>query len=152
MVFCATTASIVSGTLAERIKLWPFLIFTAILTGFIYPIQAPGSGAAAGSTPMGFSDFAGSTLVHSVGGWAALAGAIILGARKGKYGSDGKVNPMPGSNMALATLGTFILWLGWFGFNGASQLAMGSIGDVSDVSAASSPTPTWLLPAAWLQR
>jgi Amt family ammonium transporter len=101
---------------------------------------------------MGFSDFAGSTLVHSVGGWAALAGAIILGARAGKYGPDGKVNPMPGSNMALATLGTFILWLGWFGFNGASQLAMGSIGDVSDISRRSSPTPTWLPPAAWLQR
>jgi Amt family ammonium transporter len=94
----------------------------------------PGSGAAAGSSEAGFSDFAGSTLVHSVGGWAALAGAIILGARKGKYGADGKVNPMPGSNMALATLGTFILWLGWFGFNGASQLAMGSNGDVSDIS------------------
>ncbi len=81
-----------------------------------------------------FSDFAGSTLVHSVGGWAALAGAVILGARKGKYGADGSVHPFPGSSMPLATLGTFILWLGWFGFNGASQLAMGSIGDVSDIS------------------
>jgi Amt family ammonium transporter len=132
MVFVRTTASIVSGTLAERIKLWPFLIFTAILTGFSTRSPAPGSGAAAGSA-MGFSDFAGSTLVHSVGGWAALAGAIILGAHAPASTADGKVNPMPGSNIPLATLGTFILWLGWFGFNGASQLAMGSIGDVSDI-------------------
>jgi hypothetical protein len=134
MVFCATTASIVSGTLAERIKLWPFLIFTAILTGVLYPITGSWQWGGGWLSEAGFSDFAGSTIVHSVGGWAALAGAIILGARKGKYGPDGKVNPMPGSNMALATLGTFILWLGWFGFNGASQLAMGSIGDVSDIS------------------
>jgi Amt family ammonium transporter len=134
MVFCATTASIVSGTLAERIKLWPFLIFTAILTGVLYPITGSWQWGGGWLSEAGFSDFAGSTLVHSVGGWAALAGAIILGARKGKYGSDGKVTPMPGSNMALATLGTFILWLGWFGFNGASQLAMGSNGDVSDIS------------------
>jgi len=134
MVFCATTASIVSGTLAERIKLWPFLIFTVVLTGFIYPIAGSWQWGAGWLSEMGFSDFAGSTLVHSVGGWAALAGAIILGARKGKYGADGSVNPFPGSSMPLATLGTFILWLGWFGFNGASQLAMGSIGDVSDVS------------------
>jgi len=134
MVFCATTASIVSGTLAERIKLWPFLIFTIVLTGFIYPIAGSWQWGAGFLSEMGFSDFAGSTLVHSVGGWAALAGAFILGARKGKYGPDGQVHPMPGSSMPLATLGTFILWLGWFGFNGASQLAMGTIGDVSDVS------------------
>ncbi|WP_269585114.1 ammonium transporter [Roseibium sp. Sym1] len=134
MVFCATTASIVSGTLAERIKLWPFLIFTVVLTGFIYPIAGSWQWGAGWLSEMGFSDFAGSTLVHSVGGWAALAGAIILGARKGKYGADGSVHPFPGSSMPLATLGTFILWLGWFGFNGASQLAMGTIGDVSDVS------------------
>jgi Amt family ammonium transporter len=100
---------------------------------------------------MGFQDFAGSTIVHSVGGWAALTGALILGARTGKY-SGGKVNPMPGSNIPLATLGTFILWLGWFGFNGASQLAMGSIWVTSPTYPASSPTPTWLLQAAWLQR
>ncbi len=133
MVFCATTASIVSGTLAERIKIWPFLIFTVVLTAFIYPI--PGSWQWGGGwlAAMGFSDFAGSTLVHSVGGWAALAGAIILGPRLGRY-VDGKVQVFPGSNIPLATLGTFILWLGWFGFNGASQLAMGTIGDVSDVS------------------
>ncbi len=133
MVFVATAASIVSGTLAERIKIWPFLIFVVVLTGFIYPIAGSWQWGAGWLSEMGFSDFAGSTLVHSVGGWAALAGALLLGARKGKY-VDGKVQPMPGSNIPLATLGTFILWLGWFGFNGASQLAMGTIGDVSDVS------------------
>jgi Amt family ammonium transporter len=134
LVFCAATASIVSGTVAERIKLWPFLAFTVILTGFIYPIQGSWTWGGGWLSEMGFSDFAGSTIVHSVGGWAALTGAIILGARKGKYGPDGKVHPMPGSNLTLATLGTFILWLGWFGFNGGSQLAMGSLADVSDVS------------------
>ncbi len=134
MVFCAATASIVSGTLAERIKLWPFLIFTAILTGILYPISGSWQWGGGWLSEAGFSDFAGSTIVHSVGGWAALAGAIILGARKGKYTADGKVNPIPGSSMPLATLGTFILWLGWFGFNGASQLAMGTNGDVSDIS------------------
>ncbi|WP_417771588.1 ammonium transporter [Stappia sp.] len=133
MVFVATAASIVSGTLAERIKLWPFLFFTVILTGFIYPIAGSWQWGAGWLSEMGFSDFAGSTLVHSVGGWAALSGALILGARRGKY-VDGKVIPMPGSSMPLATLGTFILWLGWFGFNGASQLAMGSNSDVSDIS------------------
>ena len=134
MVFVAATASIVSGTVAERIKLWPFLIFTAILTGIIYPISGSWKWGAGWLDGMGFQDFAGSTIVHSVGGWAALTGAIILGARKGKYSADGKVMPMVGSNIPLATLGMFILWLGWFGFNGASQLAMGSLGDVSDVS------------------
>ncbi|MCI4660547.1 MAG: ammonium transporter [Neomegalonema sp.] len=134
LMFCATTASIVSGTLAERIKLWPFMIFTVILTGLIYPIQASWKwGGGFLDSQYGFLDFAGSTVVHSVGGWAALAGAIILGARIGKY-KDGKTVPIPGSSMPLATLGTFILWLGWFGFNGASQLAMGSVGDVADVS------------------
>jgi Amt family ammonium transporter len=133
MVFCATTASIVSGTLAERIKFWPFLIFTALLTGFIYPIVGSWEWGAGWLDAQGFSDFAGSTLVHSTGGWAALVGAIILGARAGKY-ENGKINPMPGSSMPLATLGVFILWLGWFGFNGASQLAMGTIEDVTAVS------------------
>ena len=133
LMFCATTASIVSGTLAERIKLWPFLIFVIVLTAFIYPLQASWKWGGGFLDEMGFLDFAGSTVVHSVGGWAALVGAIILGPRIGKY-KDGKVVPMPGSNLALATLGTFILWLGWFGFNGGSQLAMGSIGDVADVS------------------
>jgi ammonium transporter, Amt family len=133
LMFCAATASIVSGALAERIKLWPFLIFTIILTSIIYPLQASWKWGGGFLDEMGFLDFAGSTVVHSVGGWAALAGALILGPRIGKYSKDGKVNPMPGSNLALATLGMFILWLGWFGFNGGSQLAMGSIGDVADV-------------------
>ncbi len=146
MVFCATTASIVSGTVAERIKLWPFLIFVIILTGFIYPIQGAwkwGAGWLASGADTSwikdltggeFQDFAGSTLVHSVGGWAALVGAILIGSRSGKYGPDGAVNPMPASNIPLAALGTFILWLGWFGFNGASQLAIGTISDASAVS------------------
>ena len=134
MVFCATTASIVSGTVAERLKLWPFLIFTLFLTGFIYPIVGGWEWGTGWLDAMGFSDFAGSTLVHSTGGWAALTGAIILGARTGKYGADGSVNPMPGSSMPLATLGTFILWLGWFGFNGGSQLALGSGADAVAIS------------------
>ncbi|WP_417268983.1 ammonium transporter [Celeribacter sp.] len=132
LMFCATTASIVSGTLAERIKLWPFLIFTAILTGVIYPIEASWQWGGGFLSEMGFSDFAGSTLVHAAGGFAAFAGAIVLGPRIGKF-KDGKVHPMPGSNLALATLGTFILWLGWFGFNGGSQLAAGTVGDITDV-------------------
>jgi Amt family ammonium transporter len=133
LMFCATTASIVSGTLAERIKLWPFLIFTVILTGFIYPIEASWQWGGGFLSEMGFSDFAGSTLVHAAGGFAALAGALILGPRLGKY-KDGRVNPMPGSNLALATLGTFILWLGWFGFNGGSQLALGTEADANAVA------------------
>ncbi|OAO03870.1 ammonium transporter [Parasphingorhabdus sp.] len=133
MVFCATTASIVSGTVAERVKFWPFMIFVIILTGFLYPITGSWEWGAGWLDQMGFSDFAGSTLVHSVGGWAALAGALIIGPRLGRY-VDGKMTVMPGSSIPLATLGTFILWLGWFGFNGASQLAMGTISDVSDVS------------------
>ena len=133
LMFCAATASIVSGALAERIKLWPFLIFVAILTGFIYPLTASWQWGGGWLSEAGFSDFAGSTVVHACGAAAALAGAIVLGPRLGKY-KDGKVNPMPGSNLALATLGMFILWLGWFGFNGGSQLAMGSAGDVADIS------------------
>ncbi len=134
MAFVAATASIVSGTIAERVKLWPFLIFTVVLTGVLYPISGSWHWGAGFLKEAGFNDFAGSSIVHSVGGWAALTGAIIICARKGKYGEDGRVIPMPGSNIPLATLGTFILWFGWFGFNGASQLAMGTIGDVSDVS------------------
>jgi Amt family ammonium transporter len=134
MVFCATAASIVSGTVAERIKIWPFIIFVVVLTGFIYPIQGAWQWGGGWLAEIGFSDFAGSTLVHSVGGWAALTGAIIIGARKGKYGAGGQINPMPGSNLPLATLGTFILWLGWFGFNGGSQLAMGTIADATSVA------------------
>ena len=134
MVFVATAASIVSGTLAERIKVWPFLIFVIVMAALIYPIQASWVWGAGWLSEMGFSDFAGSTLVHSTGGWAALAGAIVLGARKGKYNEDGSVNPMPGSNLPLATLGTFILWFGWFGFNGGSQLALGSAADATAIA------------------
>ena len=133
LMFCAATASIVSGALAERIKLWPFLAFVILLTAVIYPIQASWKWGGGFLDVMGFQDFAGSTVVHSVGGWAALTGAIILGPRLGKY-KDGKVNPFPGSNLALATLGTFILWMGWFGFNGGSQLYMDTAGNVSDIS------------------
>ncbi|AXT27623.1 ammonium transporter [Ruegeria sp. AD91A] len=134
LMFCATTASIVSGTMAERVKLWPFFFFVIVLTGIIYPIEASWQWGGGWLSEMGFSDFAGSTLVHAAGGFAALAGAIVLGPRIGKYNKDGKVVPIPGSNLALATLGTFILWLGWFGFNGGSQLAMGTIGDMADIS------------------
>ena len=134
LMFCAATASIVSGALAERIKLWPFLIFTVVLTGVIYPLQASWKWGGGFLDTMGFLDFAGSTVVHSVGGWAALAGALILGPRIGKYAKDGRTVPFMASNLPLATLGTFILWMGWFGFNGGSQLAMGSIGDVADIS------------------
>lgn len=134
LMFCATTASIVSGALAERIKLNAFFVFVIVLTALIYPVQASWTWGEGFLDEAGFLDFAGSTIVHSVGGWAALVGALILGPRIGKYAKDGKVNPIPGSNLALATLGMFILWMGWFGFNGASQLAMGTISDVADVS------------------
>jgi Amt family ammonium transporter len=134
MVFVATAASIVSGTVAERVKLIPFLLFTVVLTAVIYPIVVSWEwGGGYLDTVHGFSDFAGSTLVHSVGGWAALAGALIIGPRLGKY-SGNTVNPMPGSNIPLAALGTLILWLGWFGFNGASQLAAGTITDINSVA------------------
>ena len=125
MVFCGAACSIVSGCVAERIKLWSFLLFCAILCGIIYPIQGSWGWGGGWLSEMGFADYAGSTIVHSVGGWAALTCAIILGARKGKYGKDGRVNPMPGSNIPMATLGTFILWMGWYGFNGGSVLALG---------------------------
>lgn len=136
VVFVATAASIVSGSVAERIKFWPFMGFTLVLTGIIYPIQGHWTwgGSELGGLISGFSDFAGSTIVHSVGGWAALAGVLLLGARKGKYDAQGRVQPIPGANLPLATLGTFILWLGWFGFNGGSQLALGSKGDVDAIS------------------
>ena len=141
LMFCAATASIVSGALAERIKLWPFLVFVIVLVAVIYPVQASWKWGGGFLDAMGFQDFAGSTVVHSVGGWAALTGAIILGPRLGKY-KDGKVNPMPGSNLALATLGTFILWLGWLGFNGGSQLYMDTSGNVADISRIFSNTNT----------
>ena len=134
MVFCATAISIVSGACAERIKVWPFMIFAAFMTGIIYPIYGAWTWGGGWLTEMGFSDFAGSTIVHSVGGWAALTGCLILGPRAGKYGSDGKITPIAGANMPLAALGTFILWFGWFGFNGGSQLALGSAADASAMS------------------
>ena len=134
MVFCATAASIVSGAVAERIKLKSFFVFVIVLCGFIYPIQGSWSWGGGFLSEAGFLDFAGSSIVHGVGGWAALTGAIILGARRGKYGEDGSITPMPGSNLPLATLGTFLLWFGWFGFNGGSQLAMGTAADVAAIS------------------
>jgi Amt family ammonium transporter len=134
MVFVATAASVVSGTVAERVKLWPFLAFVFILTAIIYPIQGSWVWGGGWLSEMGFSDFAGSTLVHSVGGWAALTGAVIIGPRIGKFGSRGRINPIPGNNLSLATLGTFVLWLGWFGFNGGSVLALGSANAAIDMA------------------
>ncbi|MEM9421868.1 MAG: ammonium transporter [Pseudomonadota bacterium] len=134
MVFVATAASIVSGAVAERVKLSSFLIFVVILTGLIYPIQGAWKWGGGFLEQNGFMDFAGSTIVHSVGGWAALVGALMIGPRTGKYGDGGRVTPMPGSSLPLATLGTFVLWLGWFGFNGASQLALGTAADAVAIS------------------
>ncbi len=135
MVFVATAASIVSGTVAERVNLWAFLLFTALLTAIIYPTVVSWEwGGGYLDSQWAFSDFAGSTLVHSTGGWAALMGALIIGPRLGKYGPNGEVHPMPGSNIPLAALGTFILWFGWFGFNGASQLAAGTFDDINAVA------------------
>ncbi len=134
MVFVATTASIVSGTLAERVKLWAFFAFTAILTAFIYPIIGSWTWGGGWLSEMGFQDFAGSTIVHSTGGWAALAGAIVVGARLNKFRKDGSVKNTPPSNVPAVTLGVFILWLGWFGFNGGSQLALDSAINVTAMS------------------
>jgi len=137
MVFCATTCSIVSGTLAERIKLWPFFFFAAILTGFLYPFVMGWQWGGGWLDVAGFSDFAGSTLVHSTGGAAALAGAILLGPRLGRFSKSGApspIKPFAASSIPLVTIGVFILWLGWFGFNGGSQLAMGTGDDVIAVS------------------
>ena len=137
MVFCATTVSIVSGTLAERIKLWPFFLFAAILSGIIYPIVMGWQWGGGWLAELGFSDFAGSTLVHSTGGAAALAGAMLLGARTGRFAKSGEAKPMrpfAASSIPLVTVGVFILWLGWFGFNGGSQLAMGTFDDAVAVS------------------
>ena len=137
MVFCATTVSIVSGTLAERIKLWPFFLFAAILSGILYPIVMGWQWGGGWLASAGFSDFAGSTLVHSTGGAAALAGGIILGPRLGRFtktGSPAPLKPFAASSIPLVTLGVFVLWLGWFGFNGGSQLAMGTADDAIAVS------------------
>jgi Amt family ammonium transporter len=133
MVFCATTVSIVSGTLAERIKIWPFFLFAAILTGVIYPIEMGWQWGGGWLSAAGFSDFAGSTLVHAAGGAAALAGAIVLGPRLGRF-NNGKLVPFASSSIPLATLGTFILWFGWFGFNGGSQLALAGFENATAVA------------------
>ncbi|KEI70442.1 ammonium transporter [Endozoicomonas elysicola] len=132
VVFVATAMSIVSGAVAERMKLWAFLLFAVFMTGFIYPVQGFWKWGGGFLNEAGFQDFAGSGVVHMAGASAALAGVLLLGARKGKYGSNGAVNAMPGANLPLATLGTFILWLGWFGFNGGSQL---KIADVENANA-----------------
>ena len=134
MVFVATTASIVSGSLAERVKLWSFFVFIAILTAFIYPVVGAWTWGGGWLDDMGFRDFAGSTIVHSTGGWAALAGAIMVGARRGKFREDGSVKPTPPSNVPVVTLGVFILWMGWFGFNGGSKLAMSGTLDLVAIS------------------
>lgn len=141
VVFVATAMSIVSGAVAERMKLWAFMLFAVVMTGFIYPLEGNwtwGGGSVFGMYSLGddfgFSDFAGSGIVHMAGAAAALAGVLLLGARKGKYGENGQVNAFPGANLPLATLGTFILWLGWFGFNGGSVLKLGDIGNANSVA------------------
>ena len=134
MVFVATAASIVSGALAERVKLWSFFLFTLVLTAFIYPIVGAWTWGGGWLNGLGFQDFAGSTVVHGTGGWAALAGALIVGPRRGKFRSDGTVRPTPPSNIPVVTLGVFILWFGWLGFNGGSRLALGSAADAVAMS------------------
>ncbi len=135
VVFVATAMSIVSGAVAERMKLWAFLAFAVVMTGFIYPMQGYWKWGGGFLDAAGFNDFAGSGIVHLCGASAALAGVILLGARKGKYTADGRVNAIPGANMPLATLGTFILWLGWFGFNGGSELKLSNIEEANAVAA-----------------
>lgn len=135
VVFVATAMSIVSGAVAERMKLWAFLLFAVVMTGFIYPMQGYWKWGGGFLDELGFSDFAGSGVVHLAGASAALAGVLLLGARKGKYGRNGAINAIPGANMPLATLGTFILWLGWFGFNGGSQLVVSNVADANAVAA-----------------
>jgi Amt family ammonium transporter len=134
VVFVATAMSIVSGAVAERMKLWSFLLFAVVMTGFIYPMQGYWKWGGGFLDELGFSDFAGSGVVHLAGATAALAGVLLLGARKGKYGPDGQINPIPGANMPLATLGTFILWLGWFGFNGGSELIISNVDEANAVA------------------
>ena len=140
VVFVATAMSIVSGAVAERMKLWAFLAFAVVMTGFIYPMEGSWTWNGADVFGMynlgdlGFADFAGSGIVHMAGAAAALAGVLLLGARKGKYGANGQVNAIPGANLPLATLGTFILWMGWFGFNGGSVLKLGDIGNANAVA------------------
>ncbi|MEX1664373.1 ammonium transporter [Zhongshania arctica] len=131
VVFVATAMSIVSGAVAERMKLWAFLAFAVVMTGVIYPLQGSWSWGGGFLSEAGFSDFAGSGIVHMTGASAALAGVLLLGARKGKYGESGQVNAIPGANMPMATLGTFILWMGWFGFNGGSELMVSNIDEAN---------------------
>ena len=134
VVFVATAMSIVSGAVAERMKLWAFLVFAVVMTGFIYPMQGYWKWGGGFLDELGFLDFAGSGVVHLCGATAALAGVLLLGARKGKYGPNGEIHPIPGANLPLATLGTFILWLGWFGFNGGSELKISDVGEANAVS------------------
>ena len=134
MVFVATAASIVSGTMAERVKMWPFFLFVVVLTALIYPIVGAWTWGGGWLAELGFQDFAGSTIVHGVGGWAALAGALVVGPRLGKFRRNGSARPTPPSNVLIVTLGVFILWFGWFGFNAGSQLALGSAADAVAMS------------------
>ncbi|MCW8997481.1 MAG: hypothetical protein OQK04_02035, partial [Kangiellaceae bacterium] len=137
VVFVATAMSIVSGAVAERMKLWSFLLFAVVMTGFIYPMEGGwtwGEKAVFGLYSLEYSDYAGSGIVHMAGAAAALAGVLILGPRKGKYGKQGQINAIPGANLPLATLGTFILWMGWFGFNGGSTLKLGGISVANEVA------------------
>jgi Amt family ammonium transporter len=135
VVFVATAMSIVSGAVAERMKLWSFFLFSVVLTGFIYPLQGYWKWGGGFLDGLGFNDFAGSGVVHLCGATAAFAGVLLLGARKGKYGKNGEINPIPGANLPLATLGTFILWLGWFGFNGGSELVLSNVEEANAVAA-----------------
>ncbi|MBE0511268.1 MAG: ammonium transporter, partial [Gammaproteobacteria bacterium] len=134
VVFVATAMSIVSGAVAERMKLWAFLAFAVVMTSIIYPVQGFWTWGGGFLDELGFSDFAGSGIVHMAGAAAALAGVLLLGARKGKYGKNGEINAIPGANMPLATLGTFILWMGWFGFNGGSELKVSDIESANNVA------------------
>ncbi|MDA8702945.1 ammonium transporter [Pseudomonadales bacterium] len=134
VVFVATAMSIISGAVAERMKLWSFLLFAVVMTGFIYPLQGSWSWGGGFLSEAGFVDFAGSGIVHMCGAAAALAGVILLGPRSGKYGPNGEITPIPGSNMPLATLGMFILWFGWFGFNGGSELKLSNIDEANAVA------------------
>ena len=133
VVFVATATSIISGAVAERMKLWSFLLFCVVMTGFIYPVEGYWSWGGGFLKEAGFSDFAGSGIVHLAGAAAALAAVLLLGPRRGKYGKQGEIHPIPGSNLPLATLGTLILWMGWFGFNGGSQLALSTAADATAI-------------------
>ncbi|MBL1268713.1 ammonium transporter [Vreelandella neptunia] len=134
VVFVATAMSIVSGAVAERMKLWAFLAFAVVMTAFIYPVSGYWTWGGGWLSEVGYSDYAGSGIVHLAGAAAALAGVIVLGPRKGKYGKDGSIHAIPGANMPLATLGTFILWMGWFGFNGGSELKLAAVDSANNVA------------------